>query len=307
MDYENQITKVVVIKDSLNEGSANRITTFKVTLPRIVLPELRTHRMIFSDDGETLRAYSVDLPTPVSMNAMSSRATPVKRFIKKMKEGYYFVPKFRMNAKGMQPGEWSAEETNANAAHWWNHAYQAAVEAAEAMHQIGISKEIANRVLEPYMFVDVLLTATEWKNFLMLRTHPDAQYEIRLLALEIEKALRFSSPTTIRPGQWHLPYMDTLDMQACQIVGADPRKVSAARCARISILSFTTGDKSTIEEDLALFDKLAGSIPKHLSPLEHPARCDGSGKWHANLKGWQPYRSVTFPVVEAGGDNIRRR
>jgi len=52
-------------------------------------------------------------------------------------------------------------------------------------------------------------------------------------------------------------------------------KVSVARCARVSYESFETGKRSTIEEDLKLFDRLVGAQPLHASPAEHQARPDG--------------------------------
>jgi hypothetical protein len=50
--------------------------------------------------------------------------------------------------------------------------------------------------------------------------------------------------------------------------------ISAARCARVSYLSFETGRPSTIEEDLRLYDRFAAAQPMHLSPLEHQATPD---------------------------------
>jgi hypothetical protein len=66
-------------------------------------------------------------------------------------------------------------------------------------------------------------------------------------------------------------FIENDDVAHCAKHEIDARQISAARCARVSYLSFDTGKRSTVEEDAVLFKKLAGSTPKHLSPLEHPA------------------------------------
>lgn len=91
-------------------------------------------------------------------------------------------------------------------------------------------------------------------------------------------------------------------------------KLSVARCARVSYLT-TEGSKPTIEADLALYDRLVGSIPLHASPAEHQAKPDwrvetrqkrGGGRplvyptvgpWerpdaHGNLPGWVQHRKT---------------
>jgi hypothetical protein len=47
---------------------------------------------------------------------------------------------------------------------------------------LGLHKQVANRVLEPYQWMSTIVTATEFDNRFTLRDHPDAQPEIRDLA-----------------------------------------------------------------------------------------------------------------------------
>ncbi|ATW58097.1 putative thymidylate synthase [Pseudomonas phage inbricus] len=82
-------------------------------------------------------------------------------------------------------------------------------------------------------------------------------------------------------------------------------KVSVARCARVSYNNFE-GRRSTVEEDIVLYDKLVGSSPLHASPTEHQATPDEymlhdgigfSAGWqqehlHGNLHGWVQYRKT---------------
>ena len=85
------------------------------------------------------------------------------------------------------------------------------------------------------------------------------------------------------------------------------RKVSAARCCRVSYLKHD-GSASSIEEDIALCDRLAGSRPIHASPFEHQAtpdrRVDDDGHqcWlmpenHGNLRGWIQNRKLIEKAV----------
>jgi hypothetical protein len=111
----------------------------------------------------------------------------------------------------------------------------------------------------------------------------------------------------LKPGEWHLPYVTkdeffTLD----PLIGRfDERliKLSVARCARVSYMT-TEGKKPTIEQDLALYERLLGSEPLHASPAEHQATPDtgdrlengmiwwGQPYLHGNLSGWIQFRKT---------------
>jgi hypothetical protein len=69
--------------------------------------------------------------------------------------------------------------------------------------------------------------------------------------------------------------------------------MSAARCARVSYLNHE-GKRTTIEEDLALFDRLMGGDVKHASPTEHQAKVpEVLSDWlykPSNLRAWLQFR-----------------
>ena len=80
------------------------------------------------------------------------------------------------------------------------------------------------------------------------------------------------------------------------------KKISAARCARTSYKAFD-GKVASIDDDLALFDKLMSGNLKHASPTEHQATPDYINYWdgeiefvspwlHGNFKGWVQYRKT---------------
>lgn len=293
--------KATVVADSLNVATGDRITTVNVTFPRCVLSELVTHRLLFVDTfhdlEEMLKAYDADIPHSLSKNAASSRAVPIKTMIDRLDENS-FMPQFRTAKKGMASGEPVAESVQEIAETQVNWAMKVMVQTAELLAALGIEKGQANRYLEPFSHIEVLLTATEWKNFLLLRDHEAAQVEIRELAQAIRKAIEASTPETLQPGEWHMPfesYDNAFDWESHAMI-------SAARCARISYKSLATMQMAGLMENLELFKKLTAGNPKHLSPLEHPAQAQDIRQRNGNLVGWKSLRKVMFPVIEAGGD-----
>jgi len=82
-----------------------------------------------------------------------------------------------------------------------------------------------------------------------------------------------------------MPYITEEDREELSLDNA--RKVSAARCARVSYLNHE-GKRDT-KADIALFDKLSTANPPHWSPLEHVA-CPYSPATERNSDGWTQLR-----------------
>ena len=147
-------------------------------------------------------------------------------------------------------------------------------------------KQVFNRLLEPWQYISVIVTGTEWKNFLELRDHPDAQPEIRELAILIRDAMAMSNPET---NKYHLPYIsecdtEMFDMDKCM-------KLSAARCARVSYLTHD-GKLPDPDKDIALFNSLVNTIPPHASPIEHQAIAVEDTGFIKNIRGWKSFRKI---------------
>ena len=71
-----------------------------------------------------------------------------------------------------------------------------------------------------------------------------------------------------------------------------PVKRSVAKCARVSYKNHD-GTDSTVEQDLALYDRLLGQLPIHASPAEHQAMAiDDAGERSGNFRGWIQYRKT---------------
>ena len=140
------------------------------------------------------------------------------------------------------------------------------------------------------MWHTVVITATEWDNFLNLRCAPDTSRPLRLTAIAIREALVASTPTPIPVGGWHLPFIRPEDRAECAPEDLIP--ISTARCARVSYLTHD-GRRDHIA-DLDLYARLLNG--GHMSPFEHPAQalpdpCRPSG----NFRGWHQHRkSIPF-------------
>src|SRR5665811_2076049 len=155
---------------------------------------------------------------------------------------------------------------------------------------LNVHKQVANRLLEPFIWHTVIVTATEWENFFNLRCHADAQPEIRRAAEQMRLALEGSEPAELGEDEWHLPLIRPEDLEEDR-PERDLVKVSAGRCARVSYL--THAGVRDLDADIELHDRLLSS--GHMSPLEHPARPLSEaelaeGEWSGNCSGWRPYR-----------------
>ncbi|AFO71719.1 hypothetical protein phiCbK_204 [Caulobacter phage phiCbK] len=283
-----------------------RLDSLLLRYPRMVHADFMTHRVF-------------------SRNASSSRAIPLKKML--LDEPY--VPLFRENKPGMQPGDYLSNADQEAAEAIW-------MEMADAVRAgvaklglprgeggLNIHKQWVNRATEWFGYISVVVSATDWINFLTLRDDAGAQDEIQTLARRIKADLYAQTPRLLRPGEWHLPFInleediDTISRflrneraQADYNLGlidfafVNLREVSeidrllivssASRCARASYRDFD-GSKASITRDVGTFLKLAASQPVHASPLEHQARAARPGaaltKAHqGNFRGFQQFR-----------------
>jgi len=234
-----------IICDSIAQGV--RLTTMEVTLPRIVLAEWNTHRVF-------------------SRNSASSRAIPVEKRIQAVMDNPFVPDAFAANKAGMQAGEDLDAEANAMARNEWFTARNHAVDSARFLAESGVHKQWANRLIEPYSWTTIVVTATEWTNFFNLRISKLAQPEIRRAAELMKEAMDASTPVELGEGDWHLPYVQIDELTA----GHDWEylaRLSVARCARVSYL--THDGKRDHGKDIELHDRLLES--RHMSPFEHVA------------------------------------
>ena len=291
-----------ILLDSLNPVG-NRLTTWILTYQRFIHSEFNTHRMF-------------------SRNATSSRAIPIERMIKTVLENPATPEFWGKNQSGMQAEEelndvekhffdiegfypeykdtinsqWSDIDsgkcghtyyvTNKIAAKMqWLDARDHAVESVQNMAKLGLHKQITNRLLEPWMHITVVMSATEMENFFSLRAHPAAQPEFQRLAYLMLDLYQKNSPRRLNTGEWHIPFGDKMPEN---ITHEHRLKIATARCARTSYLTFD-GEMNT-EKDYEIHDRLASS--GHWSPFEHCAQALDKSEWSGNFNGWKQYRKT---------------
>lgn len=256
-----------VIADSVSPYGC-RLTTIEVTLPRIVLSEFNTHRMF-------------------SRNSASSRAIPVVKRIEQIAADPFVPSYWGANQPGMQSEQSLQASDAAKAEAVWRKALNDALEHAAEMAEIGAHKQLANRLLEAFMWQTILVTATEWDNFFALRDNPMAQPEIHEAARLMRAAYNDSTPSLVRMGEWHLPLIQPDERDGTFEHSELARRVSAARCARVSYL--THDGTRDVYKDLGLYERLHEG--GHMSPFEHVATpLSSKEKFMGNFRGWKQLR-----------------
>jgi thymidylate synthase ThyX len=260
-----------------------RLTTWELTYPRFVHSEYMTHRLF-------------------SRNAASSRAIPIEKVIERVLHEPAMPYYWGKNQKGMQAAEELEAAEKRAALDEWLAARDSAVAHAQKLMAMGVHKQIVNRLLEPFVWITVICTATEFGNWFHLRTHPDAQPEIRVIAQMMVDVYYKHPPTPLKAGEWHMPLIrreDRADIcrllegqlpAAPQSVEEALKRISVARCARISYL--THDGVRDIQKDLDLYDRLVNGSggAGHWSPFEHVAMALDEPLPSGNFIGWKQFR-----------------
>lgn len=266
--------------------------TYELVYPRFIHSELMTHRLF-------------------SRNAASSRAIPVSKFVAQVLENPAMPIYWGENRSGMSAASEVDASSISDAIEIWSKAASTMAAAASALADLGIHKQISNRLLEPFQLMKTVVSATEWNNWFTLRNHADAQPEIKLLAEMMLEARDLAEPVELDFMEWHLPYINEHERSLYNTEAL--KKISVARCARTSYKGFN-GEDLKPEDDFALCEKLF-STPFHGSPFEHVAtpfwfldvvdpveemNLDKSIThideniipWSGNFRGWQQYRQT---------------
>ncbi len=227
-----------------------------------------------------------------SRNSASSRAVPTNKMIERVLNNPAMPVEWGVNKPGMSASEALDAQQAQHARTEWLRARDDAVEHVRNLQKFNVHKQIINRILEPFMWHTVIVTATEWENFYSLRCAPNAQPEIRVAAELMRHAMKGSQPRTVCSGDWHLPLVQD-DERGLPIEAL--KKISAARCARVSYL--THDGTRDIEKDIELCGRLL--TDRHLSPFEHVATPAGDARFHANVRGWIQMRAAIERLAAA--------
>lgn len=257
--------EVKILADSVSKNG-DRLITYELTFWRPILPELSRHRVL-------------------SMSVRSSRATPIDKLIKEVQESPWGPREWGKNQAGMVAEEsFSDERFIKNFEYIWYQTANFAGQMAKTLADVGVHKQIVNRMLEPYSCTHAIVSGTEWGNFFKLRTAPDSQPEMQDLANKMKDLYYKHEPVLLDDNEWHLPYITQKDR--CELTPSECCKISAARCARVSYRLYD-GTTDT-QKDLELYEKLVNS--HHWSPLEHVAIPAVHDYMESNFKGWNQLR-----------------
>ncbi len=306
---EQMQVEVILASQPADARYHKPIFTIRLRYPRPIHGEIMTHRKF-------------------GRNARSSRAVPVRTMLLECTTIPYIPWHWGKNQSGMQAEEdcnelikmeayvhdedqgfsrmMNVEFTNEEA---WLYARDRAVEAAEAFMNAGYHKQNPNRLLEPFSWIDTLITSTDWDNFLWLREHHAAEPHLQDLARLVHQAIDEAHIHVLEAGEWHLPYISKDDWIAAddfsEKTGITTDEfllmISAARCARISYKPFD-GDASYTKE-VDRYNSLVTSDRVHASPLEHQAKDDevtyfggqvlfANPQLHGNLDGYIQARKL---------------
>jgi len=281
-----------VVASSYAPASGSQIITWELEYPRIIHSEVMTHRVF-------------------SRNGASSRAIPIQKVIEQVKTNPAKPVHWGKNQPGMQAKEELSPLAKRQVEALWETAATEMAFLANAMDECGAHKQIANRILEPFQFMKVVLTATEVNNFFWLRLHEDADPTIVALARCMDQSAGEAPVQFLGAGDWHTPYFEDGFWSAFTHKESkeEALAISASCCAQVS---FRALDQS-LEKAEKIYQRLVDSEPVHASPFEHqatpmaaitqgtlPHGCqDGvthvdryGDYWSGNFRGWIQNRQL---------------
>lgn len=302
--------EVDVIANSISKKE-KEILTYELVYPRVVHSELMTHRML-------------------SKNSASSRAIPVPKVIEMVRNNPAMLSRYGSNQAGMQDKGFEHDEPVVFHGKFytireaWKLGAGFMCDLAEAIHGAGYHKQVGNRLLEPFQWMKVVLTGTEFENFFWLRDHEAADPTIAELAKKMFEAKQRSNPVLLNEGDWHVPYFENgywiaeregmagLAVNSSGITLQEALDISASCCAQVSYRKL---DKSQEKADTVIsrlnLDGKHPEDPAHASPTEHQATPMAGGpmafnsfpagytSYHkdlgmmsGNLAGWIQYRQL---------------
>ena len=291
-DYKYINVKIIAKSRNLR---GQDIVTYELDMPRYIWAECLTHRVF-------------------GRNAQSSRAVPVNKTLE-VNSDWVSPIVWGKNKAGMSSSEELSGEVLAEVQSVWNNAAESVLGASKRLSELGLHKQYANRITEPFSRIKVIVTATEWDNFFWLRDDENAaQPEIVELAQRMKEINESTPAIQLDQGMWHLPYVFQeftskgkqifLDNDAKELDVKTALKISASSCAQVSYRKLD----DSVEKALQIYDKLFSGPKPHMSPTEHQAKVppkyadfrtpgithmDRNGNaWSGNLKNFVQYRQL---------------
>ena len=160
----------------------NGIITAKMQNPKGLQAEFNTH---------------ADIPRNVS----STRAIPTS-LVFKMVEENPFIPFMSKNQAGMQGFNYLDGDELVQAIEAYLEGRDAALVSAKKQAALGCHKQVASRILDPYLYAKIIASSSNWANFLNLRCDAMTEPHFRLLARKMFEAINQS---VARTDALHVP------------------------------------------------------------------------------------------------------
>lgn len=291
-----------IVAHSIREGSGEELISYELVYPRIILAEVNTHKML-------------------SKNTSSSRAIPFEKMLEIIEKDPFIPIAWQKQHKGMQGTEYyenTLEQVTRDTI--WLYGRDLAVKSAKDLYELGVTKQLCNRVLEPYMWVKQLVTGPKegFENLFKLRCpiydipgisikyksrkeaiqnhnylddltdsewfkYNKGQAEIHFmdLAEKMYDALRESTPVSKSDDDWHIPFFNNYsENEDVEML----IKESVCKTARISYTKFgDEGTKMSEEKIKSMYKELAEK--KHYSCFEHIGKVMKGMEYPTNVRG----------------------
>lgn len=297
----------VMVQSSSYRGKS--IYTLDISFPRAALAEFLTHRVF-------------------SKNTASTRAIPIKDHINHIR-GNFYTPQWTKNQGGMQ-GPLLTGEYVQNATTAIQDLFEQVVETVDylagdqELGNCGVHKQDAGRYLEPFSYITLRVTTTQWKNFAWLRVDDAAYPPMQRIASMMLNAIKVADPMELKEGEYHVP---SIRRARDPITGVlhyfSPDNVELSKEEAIALSMSLSAQQSFRKADASdkktqtVLGKLFNGNKVHASPSEHQAtpiphyleemqdypspetwpegvtHMDRKGEyWSANFKGWIQHRQL---------------
>ena len=281
----------------------------------------------------------------------NSRAIPFEKMVEVVKNEPFIPLAFQCQHKGMQGNQYITDPyVIEKKKEKWSNAINSAVKLAVDLsneeisasyytndengvpihtkdvyfENSSVSKQLCNRLLEPFMWVTQIVTGsreafenlfrlrcpiynieglkfTSKKEAIELHSHlkdmtdlewlqcNSGQAEIHFmdLAEKMYDALNESEPTELESGEWHIPFSN----EPCFTPEMSLMDKIVLSCAMIARTSYTKiGDSQNISLETArnIFERCKKE--RHDSIFEHAGRCMTKREWETNLRGKAIYK-----------------
>ena len=255
------MNKTEIVAHSISPHGEELISGL-LTFPRIILAEVNTHRML-------------------GKNTSSSRAIPFLKMLETIQENPFIPLAWQKGHSGMQGTEYVSDRVAIQRrVDQWLYSRDLAVLSATKLYEPltefdeqtaqyafwedeeGITKQLCNRLLEPFMWTTMLITGNRehgaWNNFFNLRcpqyendagiswksqkeftdengiavnfdewdwkyrNKGQAEIHIMDLAEKMFDSVNMSKPKKLNEGEWHIPFEDKIPFVANLTEKIDP-------------------------------------------------------------------------------------